>query len=597
MLLAETTLLSQVTWPTVTIGPTAAPVTYSSVTNALSLTGSTNTFVRSDGSQSVASGESSNWNAVGSTNSSILGTFTSNSGTLTNGVTLGTNTITPLNGGPLLVNTNSLLAPHPVWTRIGQVLNPSGPSDSSQIMEPFVLFEPNPQLTWTATPTNVFKMWYSTGLGSGIKYAESLDGAAWSRYSTNSSFVLSGAFGGSCVVHDSTNYYLFVYHSSIAIDVYLSTNGIAWSTLETNIITKGSAGAWDSGSIFNPHIIKESANSWKMWYEGTKVGVGAGIGYATSTDGVSWTKSGSNPIIGGNGTIQPGGPLVLKSGSTYYMWMHYNENGLPTVLPTDIARYHSSDGIAWTRDCLTFSRRTGDEGYDTAKGQVADPMLLPVGGKMFMYYTGLDDGSAVKLGVIKLAIANLSLSDLVSTQEGESNADLHQSVSGDFLPSDPYARIGTTTKPWAAGYMSGGFTAGALNTAIGGDVTTQGPYLTGSTTKNMVLYHQNGSDSGRLVFAGTTGGLTGQYTASVGNTATAILPSDYGFGGLAIVRGDSGSDQFIDLVFFGSADAAVISSRTAGSPVARTYTVGASSQLKLSMASGTYNIRAGVFAE
>lgn len=79
---------------------------------------------------------------------------------------------------------------------------------------------------------------------------------------------------------------------------------------------------------------------------------------------------------------------------------------------------------------------------------------------------------------------------------------------------------------------------------------------------------------------------------SVTTSATTVI-SGYVFGGLAIVNGNDGTNQFTDLVFWGySGTPTVISSQTiSGSPAARTYTA-VVGDLKLAMASGTYTVAA-----
>lgn len=78
-------------------------------------------------------------------------------------------------------------------------------------------------------------------------------------------------------------------------------------------------------------------------------------------------------------------------------------------------------------------------------------------------------------------------------------------------------------------------------------------------------------------------------TISVSTTETLIISA--GNGGLVAVFGESGGNQFYDLVFFTSygTTPTVLSSQTiVGSPVARTYT--SNGGLNLTMASDTYNV-------
>ena len=99
-------------------------------------------------------------------------------------------------------------------------------------------------------------------------------------------------------------------------------------------------------SLAYPTVRKEGANSWKIWYRaGTPSGERA-ICYATSKDGVTWTKPklGIYPHNGGNNNIVLIGsgtfvdtPSVFKEDDGYYLYCI--EGDVRYVI------YHSPDGI------------------------------------------------------------------------------------------------------------------------------------------------------------------------------------------------------------------------------------------------------------
>src|ERR1035437_1039643 len=101
---------------------------------------------------------------------------------------------------------------------------------------------------------------------------------------------------------------------------------------------QGTAIAQSSDSPRWPSVIYEgnaqilSGTVFKMWF-----GTGAGVLYAESIDGISWTRYGSNPVISIAAEVFP---KVFKHGSTYYCYVG------PVAGP--IAVYTSADGIAWT---------------------------------------------------------------------------------------------------------------------------------------------------------------------------------------------------------------------------------------------------------
>ena len=63
------------------------------------------------------------------------------------------------------------------------------------------------------------------------------------------------------------------------------------------IFTAGGEGHWDVKIRERGWILREG-EQWKMWYtgyDGTRAGKKM-LGYATSTDGIAWTRSPKNPI-------------------------------------------------------------------------------------------------------------------------------------------------------------------------------------------------------------------------------------------------------------------------------------------------------------
>jgi predicted GH43/DUF377 family glycosyl hydrolase len=117
------------------------------------------------------------------------------------------------------------------------------------------------------------------------------------------------------------------------------------------IVTVGSTGTWDAGWVLDPNVIKESDGSYKMWYLGLSAGLASeGIGYATSTDGINWTKYGSAPVMtpgsAGAWDAYLWEARVIKDGETYKMWYQGATTGAG---PFKTGYATSPDGITWTK--------------------------------------------------------------------------------------------------------------------------------------------------------------------------------------------------------------------------------------------------------
>jgi len=122
-----------------------------------------------------------------------------------------------------------------------------------------------------------------------------------------------------------------------AIGLGFSADGITWtgydadSDSKADPVLKGTynSGDWDYNYVSRATIIKNADDNYEMWYSG---GIGAmnhGIGYATSSDGINWTRDANNPIFHKDDIGYPGYPWrqertycpsVIKDGSSYKMW-------------------------------------------------------------------------------------------------------------------------------------------------------------------------------------------------------------------------------------------------------------------------------------
>jgi len=163
-----------------------------------------------------------------------------------------------------------------------------------------------------------------------------------------------------------------------------SPDGLTWTKYPGNpILDAGAPGDWDEGGLEAPLVIQESPTSYKMWYSGFGPDDCA-IGYATSSDGISWTKYAGNPVL------TPGGenwnndcaihPFVLFESGTYKMWLLTLGDDGSGQAPY-MAYTTSPDGITWTWDASNplFGRDW--------EGWLWRPDVLHLGGTYHMWYS------------------------------------------------------------------------------------------------------------------------------------------------------------------------------------------------------------------
>jgi uncharacterized delta-60 repeat protein len=255
-----------------------------------------------------------------------------------------------------------------------------------------------------------YKMWYSGHDGSNLRigYATSSDGINWSKYSGNP--VLDLGAGGSwesthvgypVVMRDSDGTYKMWYAghdgSTWRIGYATSSDGINWNKYSGNpVLNLGAGGSWDDAHVLTGKVIKENG-IYKMWYSGHN-GSNWRIGYATSSDGINWSKYSGNPVLnlGAGGSWDDAhvyiSSVIKDRDGTYKMWYtgHSGSN-------TRIGYATSSDGINWSKYSGNPVLNLGAGGsWDDV--HVYGPMVMKDGdGRYRLWYAG-HDGSNWRIG-------------------------------------------------------------------------------------------------------------------------------------------------------------------------------------------------------
>ncbi len=167
------------------------------------------------------------------------------------------------------------------------------------------------------------------------------------------SFEESFIWGGT-VLKDTTGYRLYYggFNSlwKASIGLATSPDGIHWTKYSNNpVLVHGLSTGWDGDAVHSPCVIRDSAGMYQMWYSGTSHDTTA-IGYATSSDGYTWVKHISNPIFFTDKSNLWESYLVtdsrvIKIGNTYHMFYF----GAPGAYGYQIGYATSTDGLTWHR--------------------------------------------------------------------------------------------------------------------------------------------------------------------------------------------------------------------------------------------------------
>jgi predicted GH43/DUF377 family glycosyl hydrolase len=233
-----------------------------------------------------------------------------------------------------------------------------------------------------APPAERFKMWYAgqnstTGVYD-LGYAYSPDGLNWTKSSSNpilqigspSSWENGFLEGPSVLKVEDT---LRMWYASIDltgngsvtdftgnVGYAWSLDGVVWNKHANNpVFSSYDSPSWDQASVADPHVIYNEG-VYQMWYAGLNTWAAENfkMGYATSTNGIDWTRPTTVPVL------ETGGPSEWDREDASYGCVIYHPvdlqyqmwyTGLDTNnLPSNINDYYYEIGYAITPSTLTI---------------------------------------------------------------------------------------------------------------------------------------------------------------------------------------------------------------------------------------------------
>ncbi len=272
-----------------------------------------------------------------------------------------------------------------------------------------------------------YMMWY-TGVDLGDKWeiglAMSSDGLSWIKYGGNPVLTTgSGSVwdnsrvGRPTVLFDGKIYKMWYQGMStsgvVKIGYATSSDGINWNKYANNpILNIGSSGSWDDARVKAPNILYDD-NVYKMWYTGDSSTNIHKIGYATSYDGINWTKFANNPILTGPTNPSTGveNLYVMHFYDRYLGWYHNDVGG-----SGDIDHALSRDGISWVKYQNNPVISQGPPGsWDSVL--VGSPKVMANDNHYWMYYVGWDNlNKQIGLAKSKFATTGTVESEKISIQ-------------------------------------------------------------------------------------------------------------------------------------------------------------------------------------
>lgn len=209
----------------------------------------------------------------------------------------------------------------------------------------------------------------------------------------------SAAVGSPSVVRLGPTEYVMYYEgsdpgsSASRIGRATSTDGVVWiKDPATPVLDAGPPGAFDEGGVRWPAAVFDGT-TWHLWYAGGDGLTGARIGYATSPDGIAWTRAnGGEPVLSGEAGAWDrsgvGMPTVVLDGGGFELWY------VGDYLEVAIGHATSPDGVAWTRSGASPVLRPGSGGAWDMFG-AWEPTVVKDGDTYRMWYEGYLSSSRI----------------------------------------------------------------------------------------------------------------------------------------------------------------------------------------------------------
>ena len=174
-----------------------------------------------------------------------------------------------------------------------------------------------------------------------------------------------------------------------------SSDGIAWTkhdgddldALPDPVVAVGLPGSQDAFSAAHPTVLFDGG-LWKMYYEGDD-STKKSIAYATSTDGLTWSKAGA-VIESGSGNVEFGvfAPTVWKDPSDAQKPFKMLVGGRKETqqgsgeFQTKLIAASSPDGLVWNLGNIALNTAS------FASSNLSSPEVVPEGSAIKLYYSG-----------------------------------------------------------------------------------------------------------------------------------------------------------------------------------------------------------------
>lgn len=225
----------------------------------------------------------------------------------------------------------------------------------------------------------------------------SISPGGWKKYASNP--VLGGQLGtcfNVCVLKEAGKFRMWVsWRPKASIALVESSDGIHWSEPRIVLGPRKESG-WEDD--INRPIVLKRADGYHLWYTGQAKGH-SWIGYATSRDGVTWKRMSTKPVLSPERRWEKVAvmcPHVVwdEHAHSFRMWYSGGEQNEPNA----IGYATSPDGLTWTKRTANpiFSP---DKRNDWEKDRVTACQVIRQGDWHVMLYIGFRDEATAQIGI------------------------------------------------------------------------------------------------------------------------------------------------------------------------------------------------------
>ena len=167
-----------------------------------------------------------------------------------------------------------------------------------------------------------------------------------------------------------------------------------WKRVSTKPTLGPEGQGFESAGVFNPAVVKDGGRFVMLYRAQDRYGTSR-LGYATSNDGVHFTRSDQPAFVPETDYEKDGGvedPRLVKIESTWYLtYTGYNKRDAQLCLAT------SRDLIHWQRRGILLPAYKGKWNVKWTKSGAIIPRRI--GGKWWMYYLGTKPDNTDQMGL------------------------------------------------------------------------------------------------------------------------------------------------------------------------------------------------------